>query len=207
MKPEKPNILIHNEAEFINAFNIYTRDEVKPVSESKVGLKPLFYIRPPSSNTYITSNFDFRCKTSFVAKVIDEDAYKKFWKYCCGPGETFTSKRTDCETLEQFNEYLTNEKKYNEIVSKRYKIIKAIEELASLMDKETLKALQKDRFWVSEIGHIRRKLSLYVNTIPTFDSLNVEPVETGTDLEDVTNFVKGELDKVEQSIELDLVAI
>ena len=186
-KHKKPNILVDNKAEFKQAIAHFLRHEKEPKNETHAGLKILFEINPSVIDSY--SNFDKDCKTKFVAKVLDDEAFQKFWKDACTWNETFFFKYTDCETLEQLNESLRIESKLNNITSKEYEIRKSIQELIELMDEEAIKfAVSDPNYWMGTIGHIKRKISLYASTIPSFEILEPQKADARTDEEIVTQF-------------------
>lgn len=198
-KHKKENILINNKAEFKRSLVNYFRFEKEPRDESHVGLEILFTINPIEYNT--TSKFDIECQTKFVAKVVDAETFQKFYK----DSEGFSFKYTDCKTLEEFNEELKMELKLQEISSKEFQVIKSIKELIGLMDDESLKfALNEPNFWKGEIGHIKRKIILYANTIPSFEVLELQNIDNKTDediIKDQLDFVKSEMDYIKKSID------
>jgi len=186
-KYKKANILVENKAEFKHALSDYFRYEKEPKNETHVGLQILFTIEPSIYDTH--SNFDKNCKTKFVAKVLDDEAFQKFWKNACTWNETFFFKYTDCETLEQLNEHLRIKSKLNDVSSKAYKIEKSIQELIISMDDEVLNfAVNDPNYWMGTIGHIKRKISLYAGTIPSFEVLEQQKVDARTDEEIVAQF-------------------
>lgn len=175
MKHKKTNILVNNKAEFKQSLAHYFKHETEPRDETHAGLKILFEIEP-SDVEY--SNFDHNCRTKIVAKIVDDVTFQKFWKNACIWNETFTFKRVDTETKEQFDEFIKMEGKLDDILSKEFQITKSIQELIELMDEESLKFAENEpNFWKGAIGHIKRKISLYVDTIPTFDLLESDVVE------------------------------
>jgi hypothetical protein len=184
---KKANILVDNKAEFKHAIADFFRHEKEPKNESHVGLQTLFTIEPPAYDTY--SNFDKNCKTKFVAKVIDDGLFQIFWKRACLFNDTFHFKYTDCETLEQLNESLRIESKLKDVLSKEHKIEKAIKDLSESMDDEVLRfAVSDPNYWMGAIGHIKRKISLYSSTIPTFQVLEPQKIDGRTDEEIVAQF-------------------
>jgi hypothetical protein len=186
-KHKKANILVDNKAEFKHALSAFFRHEKGPKNESHVGLKVLFTLEPLDYDTY--SNFDKNCKTKFVAKVIDDDLFQIFWKDACRWYETFHFKYTDCETLEQLNESLRIESKLNDVLSKANKIEKSIQELTKSIDDEVLRfAVSDSEYWMGAIGHIKRKISLYAGSIPSFEVLEPQKVDARTDEEVVAQF-------------------
>ena len=186
-KHKKSNILVDNKAEFKHALAYYFRHEKEPRNESHIGLKILFRLEPSDYDT--DSNFDKICKTKFVAKVVDDELFSKYWEDACRWRETFNFKYTDCETLEQLNESLRIESKLNDVLSKANKIEKSIQELTKSIDDEVLKfAVNDPNYWMGTIGHIKRKISLYAGTIPSFEVLEQQKVDGRTDEEIVAQF-------------------
>ncbi len=187
MKHKKANILVNNKAEFKHALADYFRFEKEPKNETHIGLKILFTIEPSEYDA--NSNFDKICKTKFVAKVVNDQLFEKYCKDAPRWRETFTFKYIDCETLEQFNEHLRIEAKLNDVLDKAYKIEKSIQELIRSMDDEVLKfAVSDPNYWMGAIGHIKRKISLYSSTIPTFQVLEPQKIDGRTDEEIVAQF-------------------
>ena len=206
MKHKKPNIVVNNKAEFKQSLAHYFRFEKEYRDETHAGLKILFEINPPK---FEYSNFDYNCNTKFVAKIVDDHTFQKFWKDACFWNETFTFKYVDTETKEQFDEFLKMEGKLNDILSKEFQITNSIQEIIELMDEESLKfAYNEPNFWKGAIGHIKRKISLYVDTIPTFDLLksNMSDIEDNMNDEDTltaelfNKYLQPELDKLQSSI-------
>ena len=204
MKHKKPNILVNNKAEFKQSLAHYFRHEPEPRDETHAGLKILFEIEP---SDFEYSNFDNNCRTKIVAKIVDDVTFQKFWKNACIWNETFTFKRVDVETQEQYDEFIKMEGKLDDILSKEFQIIKSIQEIIKLMDEESLKFAENEpNFWKGAIGHIKRKISLYSNTIPTFDLLEsdmsdiVEENEEEITAEFVENCIKPEIDKIVDSM-------
>jgi len=180
-KSNKPNILVKDKAEFFKSLDHYFRHEKKLRDETHVGLQILFTINGPVGPDDIT--------TTFVAKIVDRDVFNKFYKNRISWNETFSFKGTDCETLEELNEYLAMELKLQNISDKEYQITKSIRELVELLDDEVLKfASNEPDFWMGAIGHIKRKVSLYAETIPTFEVLEPQKSDVRTDEEIVAEF-------------------
>ena len=199
MKNKNPNILVNNKAEFKQSLAHFFRNEKEVRDETHVGLKILFEINPPK---FEYSNFDHNCRTKIVAKIVDDVTFRKFWKNACIHNETFTFKRVDVETREQYDELLKMEEKLNNIASKEYEISKSIQELIKLMDEEALKFAANDLdVWKGAIGHIKRKISLYADTIPTFDLLESDLTEEDEEemVFKVFETTKTELSGIEQS--------
>jgi len=187
MKHKKANILINNKAEFKHALADFFRHEKEPRNESHIGLKILFRLEPSDYDT--DSNFDKIYKTKFVAKVVDDELFSKYWKDACRWKETFTFKYIDCETPEQLNDHLRIEAKLNDVLDKANKIEKSIQELTKSIDDEVLKfAVSDSEYWMGAIGHIKRKISLYAGTIPSFEVLEPQKVDARTDEEIVAQF-------------------
>lgn len=206
MKHKKQNIVVNNKAEFKQSLAHYFRFEKEYRDETHAGLKILFEINPPK---FEYSNFDYNCNTKFVAKIVDDHTFQKFWKDACLWNETFTFKYVDAETKEQFDEFLKMEGKLNDILSKEFQITNSIQEIIELMDEESLKFAENEpNFWKGAIGHIKRKISLYSNTIPTFDLLksNMSDIEDNMNDEDTlaaelfNKYLQPELDELQSSI-------
>jgi hypothetical protein len=187
MNTNKPNILVNNKAEFYQSLEHYFRGQTESKNAFDVGLEVIFEIRPPDSR----SNFDAKCKTKFIAKIVDRNAFQKFQEDGIRWNEKFSFKYTKCETLEELSNHLKMVSNLEEISKKEYEITKSIQELIGLMDEDSLKfASTEPEFWSGAIGHIKRKISLYANTIPTFEVLQPQKTDERTDEDIVADFQK-----------------
>ena len=83
-----------------------------------------------------------------------------------------------------------------------FKIIKNINKLTALLTPEVLEyAKNEKKFWRGEIGHIRRKVQLYAQNIPSFEILesNVEVEDEKEFIPKILETAKAELSSIEKT--------
>lgn len=91
-------------------------------------------------------------------------------------------------------------KTLEDIQDLEFKIRTDITQLATMLSSEVLEYAKNEKeFWAGEIGHIKRKLQLYVDTVPDFNTpAKIEqPIDDNEVAEDFATQVKREFDDLE----------
>lgn len=95
-----------------------------------------------------------------------------------------------------------NKETLEEIEELQYNIIEDIKKISSLLTSEVLEYAKNEKtFWRGHIGHIKRRVELYAQTIPSFELLESELVEEDEEevVSKVVETTKTVLSSIEQS--------